>query len=171
MHIKYDNLINSGVIKEMDIGYTIVDIRGILPHPNVSVDPMYKRMNLSEVIDLLDESQFNFIHSRTLQAYIYADYYDVELQPVVAICYAMLIDQGDTQGKIARYEKYIPWAYTMIKLFMMKKRDLMRSNELEFIHEALLSNLQKIQVGSTLELSEYSGEDETTIKLSFMLKR
>ncbi|OLS18820.1 MAG: hypothetical protein HeimC2_44020 [Candidatus Heimdallarchaeota archaeon LC_2] len=171
MHIKYDNLINSGVIKEMDIGYTIVDIRGILPHPNVSVDPMYKRMNLSEVIDLLDESQFNFIHSRTLQAYIYADYYDVELQPVVAICYAMLIDQGDTQVKIARYEKYIPWAYTMIKLFMMKKRDLMRSNELEFIHEALLSNLQKIQVGSTLELSEYSGEDETTIKLSFMLKR
>ncbi|OLS27844.1 MAG: hypothetical protein HeimC2_10400 [Candidatus Heimdallarchaeota archaeon LC_2] len=171
MKIDYDNLINTGIIQKMDIGYNIVDIRSILSHPNVSIDPMYKRMNLSEVVDLLDENKSNFVYSRTLQSYIYADYYDIELQPVVAICYAILIDEDHSRRKIAKYAKYIPWAYTMIKLFMMKKRDFMRSNELDFIHEDLMIEMQKIRVGSLLELSQYSGEDEIGKKLSFMLRR
>ncbi|MCE7736733.1 MAG: hypothetical protein GPJ54_17760 [Candidatus Heimdallarchaeota archaeon] len=169
--VSYDNLINSGIFEAIDLGYNLLDIRTKLPVPNVTVDPIYKHMNLNEVISLIDENPHNLIKSRTLQSYIYADFYDIELQPVVAICYAMLIDQKEIGNKIAIYEKFIPWVYTMIKLFMMKKRNFKRSKELDFLHNSFVSELQTIHVSSCLELQRYTGNNDNAIKLRFLLLR
>lgn len=171
LKVNTDNLIESGVFEKADLGYSIVDIRTILPNPNVNVDPIYERMSLKQVLELIDEHPPGFLLSRTLQSFIYANQYDIELQPVVAICYALLVDNGTSQQKYDKFNKFIPWVYSLIKLHQIGRGKLMRSKQLYFFHESFILELHKIRVESILDLLEYTGDNDLAMKLKFLLQR